>query len=72
MKTLILTEQQVNCLDQCLTDAVQKHTMLQMRYASQPVKYSRELNQYSEDCIREYLNLADEISKQYDEQNKEE
>ena len=72
MRTLILTEAQVDCLDQCLTDAIQKHRMLQLKYVTQPTRHSEELVQYSEGCISEYLKLAEEISNQYDNQRKEE
>ena len=71
MKTLHLSEQQVELLDRVISDAIQKHSMLQLRYATDLPANNERLFQYSEDCILAYNKLAEEIRDQYDEQNKE-
>lgn len=70
MKTLYLSEQQVEILDMIISDAIQKHSMLQLRYVTDLPNNER-LFPYSEDCILAYNKLAEEISRQYDEQNEE-
>ena len=66
MKTLHLSEQQVELLDMIISDAIQKHSMLQLKYATDLPVNNERLFQYSEDCILAYNKLAEEIREQYD------
>lgn len=72
MKTLHISEQQVEILDRIISDAIQKHCLMQLRYVTDLPDNSERLFQYSEDCTLSYTALSEEIREQYDKQESEE